>query len=169
MNWEAISAVGQVLSALAVVATLVYLSVQVRQNNRLIQRDAHLDRIRHVADPLIGSPEQLANVLEKVNTKDGCVEPVTQAFMEKYDLSFEEAMTILRYLHRLWFGYEADFLFTDRTEHLDRMIPAMMSFENNRLFWQYEKRWLFSPEFIAYVDSTSEKGKLSEVGSGDGS
>lgn len=96
MNWEAIGAVGEILGALAVVVTLVYLSVQIRQNSRMIQRDAHLDRIRHVTDPLIGSSRQLSGVLEKLHAKDGSIEPVTQAFMKNYDLDFEEAMSMLR-------------------------------------------------------------------------
>lgn len=33
MNWEAIGAIGEILGALAVVATLVYLTVQLRQNS----------------------------------------------------------------------------------------------------------------------------------------
>ena len=35
MNWEAIGAVGEIIGALAVVVTLAYLAVQVRQNSRL--------------------------------------------------------------------------------------------------------------------------------------
>jgi hypothetical protein len=34
MNWEAIGAVGEVLGGLAVLVTLIYLSIQVRQNTR---------------------------------------------------------------------------------------------------------------------------------------
>ena len=42
MNWEAIGAIGEVLGALAVVITLIYLAVQVRQA-RMAQR---LDSVR---------------------------------------------------------------------------------------------------------------------------
>lgn len=34
MNWNAIAAIGQVLGAIGVVASLLYLAAQVRQNNR---------------------------------------------------------------------------------------------------------------------------------------
>lgn len=34
MNWEALSALGEIASAIAVIVTLVYLSVQVRQNTK---------------------------------------------------------------------------------------------------------------------------------------
>ena len=34
MNWESIGAIGEVLGAIGVIATLLYLSVQIRQNTR---------------------------------------------------------------------------------------------------------------------------------------
>ena len=32
MNWEAIGAIGEIVGAIAVIATLFYLSIQIRQN-----------------------------------------------------------------------------------------------------------------------------------------
>ena len=47
INWEAIGAVGEVVGAIAVVVTLLYVSVQLRQNTRTvehsIQRGVHED------------------------------------------------------------------------------------------------------------------------------
>lgn len=37
MNWEAIGAIGEVLGAIFVFATLVYLSLQVRSNSRQLK------------------------------------------------------------------------------------------------------------------------------------
>jgi len=34
MNWEALGAIGEIVGAVAVVVTLVYLAVQIRQNTR---------------------------------------------------------------------------------------------------------------------------------------
>lgn len=39
MNWDALGAVGEVVGAIAVVATLIYFSVQIRQNTRAVQID----------------------------------------------------------------------------------------------------------------------------------
>jgi hypothetical protein len=38
MNWEAIGAIGEVVGAAGVIASLVYLAVQIRQNTRSIRR-----------------------------------------------------------------------------------------------------------------------------------
>ena len=37
MNWEAIGAIGELLGALGVLATLIYVGVQVRQNTRMMK------------------------------------------------------------------------------------------------------------------------------------
>jgi hypothetical protein len=41
MNWEAIGAVGEIVGALAVFLTLVYLAMQIRQNTKAIQASAN--------------------------------------------------------------------------------------------------------------------------------
>ena len=40
MNWEAIGAIGEVIGALAVVASLIYLASQIRLNNKLARNDS---------------------------------------------------------------------------------------------------------------------------------
>ena len=37
MNWEAIGAIGEILGALAVICTLVYLAVQIKQNSNMMK------------------------------------------------------------------------------------------------------------------------------------
>ena len=37
MNWEAIGAIGEMVSAIGVIATLGYLAVQIKQNTRAIR------------------------------------------------------------------------------------------------------------------------------------
>ena len=42
MNWDAIGAIGEVIGAIAVVGTLGYLAVQIRQNTRNVESSAHV-------------------------------------------------------------------------------------------------------------------------------
>ena len=37
MNWEALGAIGEIVGAVAVIATLGYLAVQIRQNTRSVR------------------------------------------------------------------------------------------------------------------------------------
>ena len=45
MNWEAISAIGEAVGAIAVVISLVYLAVQIRQNTRQIANSIEATRL----------------------------------------------------------------------------------------------------------------------------
>ena len=40
MNWDAIGAIGEIVGAAAVVLSLLYLAIQLRQSNRLVERAA---------------------------------------------------------------------------------------------------------------------------------
>jgi len=50
MNWDALGALGQVVGALAVVLTLVYLAIQVRQNTKGVRLGATADAIAAVRE-----------------------------------------------------------------------------------------------------------------------
>ena len=50
MNWNAIAAVGEILGAAAVVISLVYVAVQVRQNTKALHRSASADAVAAIRD-----------------------------------------------------------------------------------------------------------------------
>ena len=55
MDWEAIGAIGEVLGAMAVVATLGYLAVQIRQNTKAVRIQTYqaiMDSSNRLADSL---------------------------------------------------------------------------------------------------------------------
>jgi len=60
MNWEAIGAVGEILGAIGVIATLGYLAVQIRQNtksNRQAAARSTLDTINRLNLVIVERPE----------------------------------------------------------------------------------------------------------------
>ena len=48
MNWDAVAAIGQIIGALAVVATLFYLAVQIRQNSQIVEEHSRQIRLGEV-------------------------------------------------------------------------------------------------------------------------
>ncbi len=50
MNWEAIGAIGELLGAAGVIATLGYLAFQIRQNNRHLAQEAQRARAQSVRE-----------------------------------------------------------------------------------------------------------------------
>ncbi|MDQ3120201.1 MAG: hypothetical protein M3Q89_11640 [Verrucomicrobiota bacterium] len=60
MNWEAIGAIANLLAALGVIATLIYLAIQIRQNNNQLRGSATIavyDYQRSITDTLTEDQE----------------------------------------------------------------------------------------------------------------
>jgi hypothetical protein len=67
MNWEAIGAVGEIVGAVAVVVTIGYLAVQIRQNTRSV-RDSAFHEVTHTVTALtthLGTNPQSASLLRR--------------------------------------------------------------------------------------------------------
>ena len=71
MNWEAIGAVGEMVGVVAVVATLFYLSTQIRQSNRATQSESiqEASTAFNELNILIAADESLAKIY-RVGIKD---------------------------------------------------------------------------------------------------
>lgn len=67
MNWEAIGAIGELVGAAAVLATLVYLAAQVRKSNELSRFNATKEIVNQFNDlnRLVTTDASLRNVLMK--------------------------------------------------------------------------------------------------------
>lgn len=69
MNWDAIGAIGEILAAVAVIATLIYLAIQIRQNSQAVQISALRDTTQQWnqwSEVLATSP-QLADIVVRGN------------------------------------------------------------------------------------------------------
>ena len=67
MNWEALGAIGELVGAIAVVATLGYLIVQIRQNTRELQHSSSWainQGLTQIHDRVINNPD-LIDILDK--------------------------------------------------------------------------------------------------------
>ncbi len=69
MNWEAIGAVGELVGALAVFLTLVYLSMQIRQNTKMVKAsaiDSAINQVNKIREAVFSNPE-VANMYRRGN------------------------------------------------------------------------------------------------------
>jgi len=82
MNWDAISAIAELLGALAVIVTLIYLAVQLRQQNTVTKAQIEQQR----ADSVI----QLATVLSVTENRILYTKVVLDRGLTAADLSKEE-------------------------------------------------------------------------------
>lgn len=80
MNWEAVGAIGEIVGAIAVVATLYYLALQIRENTartRQVEANTNFQQVSPARLALAQS-EQLAKVLAKGLEDLALLEPSEQ-------------------------------------------------------------------------------------------
>ncbi len=67
MNWDAIGAIGEIVGALAVLVTLIYLAVQIRHAKKQIELNGIQERARFVVDVMmpVAADPSLASIMMK--------------------------------------------------------------------------------------------------------
>ncbi|MEP0131878.1 MAG: hypothetical protein ABJJ25_01865 [Eudoraea sp.] len=99
MNWEAISAIGQIVGALTVFITLIYLAIQLKQNTAAVATSTYESTMTGFNDinVVVASHPELASLLDR-----GCQKPDTLTSTEIVQFNF-----ILRcYANQWWKLYK---------------------------------------------------------------
>ena len=144
MNWEALGAIGELVGAAAVLATLVYLALQMRQNTRAVRiaaRTTLQEAFSSVGDLLAHSP-QLAELYLK-----GC--------MDYRALSRTDRLRFSGILQNYLFSIEmldqqASEGMVETTTLIERLRPLFEQ-PGVRDWWSQNSK-LFRPTFVRTVE-----------------
>ena len=154
MNWDAVGAIGEIVGAVAVVASLAYLAVQIRTQNAESRAVAmhnisigFRDSINTFTDP------QMATLMSRANS-DGD------------DLSEPELIQLYAGVTKLFRVWEEAYLLHQRG-HLDediwesmmRQYAILMGAKSFRRIWENRKD-VFNPEFQKFADAVLPTGEL---------
>jgi len=143
VNWEAIGAIGDFVSGVGVILTLGYLAVQVRSSTKALRGQAQREIGRNITAFV---SREVLEAAVKVKERDGYDE-ISQALMNEYGLTPEQAEAYWRYLIQMWFGFQADF----KTGVLDeQLLSVSLTRNDQRLFWE-KMRFAFDPAFVERV------------------
>lgn len=153
MNLKRIALITEIVGGVGILATLIILLFEVRENNSLVDRQMRLDRADLSVSLMVNSP-YLPGILAKIKAVDSdSVGSATTALMSRYNLTFEEADRFVRYLRRQWFGFEADYF--AGTPDLDRVVRNMLTFPDQALYWEYAQKGL-NENFAKYVNDLND-------------
>ena len=155
MNIDRASRWVEILANIGVLATLLFLAIEVRNNTRTLQRQAVLDRSHVMNYPFLESP-QLAAILAEVKAVDGWGGAYETAFAERYETSIENGIVWARHLSMVWAALQADFALLGESNELAERVQLLLSFPDNQLWWERSGEILYSPEFHAYVERIRE-------------
>ncbi|MDX1405070.1 MAG: hypothetical protein R3192_11055 [Woeseiaceae bacterium] len=159
MTWEAVIAIVEIAGLLAVVISLIYVAVQVRQNSELIRQNTLVARSSMVHETsvfyarffeLIAENSDLAHIYRKGLT-DQSLDPneVTrfEALLEVYFTSLEDQDH--QYRSGLYFNEDDD---TDLVEYMAPAYRDMLSSRYGREWWQRIGRDRSTPSFYDKIE-----------------
>ena len=147
MDWEAIGAIGEVLGALAVVATLGYLAVQIRQNTKAVRIQTYqaiMDSSNRLGDSLA---EQNVDEIYRKGRKDP--DSCSTEEWARFVLIAGQVMNLYEglYLHHQSGAIDDDF-FTNRWKTFHRI----MNQPGFRLIWTEKMDAYYALSFTRAVD-----------------
>ena len=147
MNWDAIGAIGEILGALAVFASLVYLALQIKQNTlslRASAKHAATSRQLEYFDTLLGNPD--LRTIYREGLKD----------FSTLNLDSRDAFWMLMYKSFFSFSeafYEYKHAHFDEEQWLEssEAIDWHLSHAGARDWWHHPQRRAFPSEFTDLV------------------
>jgi hypothetical protein len=157
MNWEAIGAIGEIVGAIAVVVTIGYLAVQIRQNTRSVRAGAFQQYRQQSAEVsrLLAAPDMASVYLTGLNSPDQLTEEerVRFAALMVFAFNSEENFFLLRKLGLLdemfWAG--------GRTAYLRWLLR-----HDGAAKWWMRNREMMSPAFCEYVEALGGESAANE-------
>jgi len=143
-----LASLGQILSSLAVLITLVYLAIEVKQNTAALHAQTRQAL-------LAGGQAELFQVVEH---------PEIQAtFSKSGELAQEEYAKLNSFLIALmrarefaWLQYQNDIIDKDQWYTEKGVIEFILTFKRNRDWWKKLGRRFYSPDFVTFVDTLIE-------------
>ena len=153
MNWEAIGAIGEILGAAAVFASLIYLAIQIKSSSKIATGESE----REVWSKWIEAVHALAGAPESASIN-------SRGFSNPEKLSAEEHFTfsgdlgqVVNTHHMIWRMREDGLVRADLMSLCDEVLVNFISSPGGRDWWPKAKAW-YQPDYQAYVDAKLTDG-----------
>lgn len=160
VNWDAITALGQIVSTVAVVLTLVYLTNQIRQAETASTDANRLARSSGVAEFFLASAHdpEFRRVQERA-AKGTVREHFIREVRRRLELTEDEATQLAAsaqywfWLH--WGQWRSSMDEGDRLE-LRNMVQRFYTLPHIRVIWEAHRDWM-DPSFAQFVDAALDE------------
>jgi len=147
MSWEAIGAIAESLGTLAVLISLIYLAIQIRNQNKESQLSATRDLSRGFTDftgEMAGNSD-LAAILVKGNHGLESLDEVESLQF------FSHNARVCRILEGLYRQNSAGRLHDDSWSGVKNILIDYSAYKGFRDWWHLRRHW-YSKEFQDYID-----------------
>ena len=153
MNWEAIGAIGEVAGAIGVIATLIYLAVQIRQNTMSII-GATLDAISERKKYELRWSSDIATAFRK-----SLMDPDTLTENESWQVTeWMTACFVAR--QNEYFQFKHGLIDAESWAASEKIIRMVLGSDWHRNWWQQFAPNAFTESFVTLVETVIEKEEV---------
>jgi hypothetical protein len=144
MNWDAISAVSQIIGVIVVVVTLIYVAAQVRQGNVFAKLQARQRMIEQAESELHA---QMADPsITYANIKEGPLSEDEQARLSLFLVNF------LRQREWEWFLHQEGVIDSSAFRAYREVIAIHLGTPRGKKWWKTLGHRAFDPDFVEQVN-----------------
>ena len=158
MNWDAIGAIGEIVGAIAVIATLMYLARQIKDSARAARSSAVTDA---------------TNAIQTLYMELGSNSKSSGLFLEgltSYDaISESKQFQFLMLMHSFLIAFQRSFFLSQEgtldnglRDSISTGIIAVNHLPGFQRYWE-QRRAFFQPEFADWVESLMARDSLPEM------
>jgi len=158
MNWDAIGAVGELIGAGAVIATLIYLAQQIKDSARASRSAAVTD-----------ATNAIQALYQELGTNPQSSEHFLKGLTDYDSMSESEQFRWLMLMHSWFIAFQRSF-FLSREGTLDASLRdsigtallAVNHLPGLKQYWQQRKSF-FQPEFVDWVEDHFDRKPLTDM------
>ena len=152
MSWDAIGAIAETLGAIGVIATLVYLSIQIRTNSKAIRTSTYLELVNanHIR-LATGSDPVLAELFDR-----GMQNPESLKDVELFQFR-QLTLHQSRQFENIHYQYESKLIDEHLWEAWASSMKGFYSRPGTRLVWKNNASDIFNKHFVAFIDAVIEE------------
>ena len=147
MNWEALGAIGEIVGAIAVVLTLGYLAVQIRQNTRSVRAATHHSSARAATETqnIFAQSNDLARIF-RIGSRES--EELTEDERQRFDAIL---LSIFMWYEDAFFQYQQSMIDREVWEGRERSLLGQLKRPGTASWWT-RRSGLLAHSFVSYVD-----------------
>ena len=148
MNWDAIEAIGSIISGIAVIISLIYLAIQTKQNTKAMKSASfHQVRISFSDIPLaLAQNPELVSVLARVNSDP---DSLTKEDVTRYEMIL---LTIMRRAESAYFQSKEGSLVFESWRGISETCKTALS-DNIALLWWERTNHRFEESFRKEIEN----------------
>ena len=153
MTIAELGSIGEFVSSILVLVTLVYLSVQVRYMKNQAKTEATYNRGQAGRDVLLAAANStyISPIIAKITEHAG--RPLNE-IAKQFDLTHDESYRFHHYMWAWWRNQETYFgnVSAEEQDAIDRLITGQLATPGGLLFWETTKA-LMKASFVGHVDT----------------